>query len=120
MAAALCLSLTIPAFGPALAQGKDFYEFQYNTALRELTVAQYAVQELEDEMSRTHDLARGCSLLSQTIYKLGQMQGMLENMAKYAAHLDYGEDSRQASIDGYYKTTEHKAELQGKYDRLCK
>jgi hypothetical protein len=116
MAATMMLGLA----ASALAQNRDFYEFQYNTTYRELTVAQYKVQELEEEMSRTHDLTRGCSLLSDTIYKLGQMQTMLENMAKYAGHLQYGEDSRQASIEGYYKTTEHKAELQGKYDRLCK
>lgn len=112
----ICLALALPQ--TAVAQGRDFYVFQYNSTIRDFNKAIDRVNEAKTDMKTERDFARGCALLDGLISDLKEAQILSEKLADYAYRIENDEGHR-AAVDQHNALLEERHYWESERSRMC-
>lgn len=111
-----CIALTLPQI--AVAQGGDFYRYQYNSTIMEFNKVVDSVNSLKRDMNSERDFTRGCAMMGSLISYLADAQVLAEKLADYANQLG-DVDGHRAAVDMHNAYLEERHYWEKERGRLC-
>ena len=111
-----CMALALPQM--AVAQGQDFYRYQYNSTIMEFNKVVDRVNSLKTDMNNERDFTRGCAMMGSLISYLADAQILAEKLAEYANQLGDADGHRQA-VDLHNAYLEERHHWENQRSRMC-